>query len=326
MRESIGLIGAGITGLATAYVLSSEYDVTVVARDQPGDMGLDWASPWAGAVFHPQRHADKSQQKMQRDCFKFYWDIANQDLSNGVKLYPMTEYFDDNTKESDLWYRSLMPDYKVISSSALPSKIKLGTTYTTLAINPLVFLPWLKERLVAKGVKFVRAEVGSIEEARSITKSKVIVNASGVGARILAGDEAVVHVRGQTMFVKTDFSQLVMLEGSEYTYVIPRAGSGGVIMGGIKSDRLDAEVDVSLKSDILQRVNRLTKGAFEGIDLRTVTDVLGFRPGRKGGLRVEREGDVIHAYGVEGAGYIYSFGVAEKVKQLIEGEQLKAKL
>lgn len=219
-----------------------------------------------------------------------------------------------------------MPDYKVITSSALPPKIKLGTTYTTLAINPLVFLPWLKEKLIAKGVKFIRAKVKNIEEASSITKSKVIVNASGVGARFLAGDEAVVPVRGQTMFVKTDFSQLVMLEGSEYTYVIPQTGSGGVIIGGIKSDRLDAEVDVSLKSDILRRVNRLTKGAFEGIDLNTVTDVLGFRPGRKGGLRVEREGDVIHAYGVEGAGYIYSFGVAEKVKQLLEEEQFKARL
>ncbi|PVH83163.1 nucleotide-binding domain-containing protein [Cadophora sp. DSE1049] len=326
MSESIGIIGAGITGLATAYVLSSKYNVTIVARDQPGDMGLDWASPWAGAVFHPQRHADKSQQQMQRDCFKFYWDIANQETSNGVKLYPMTEYFDDETTESDLWYRSLMPDYRVLPASALPSKIKLGTKYTTLAINPLIFLPWLKEKLVTRGVKFVRKEVKSIEEARSITKSKIIVNASGVGARVLAEDPAVVPVRGQTMFVKTDFSDLVMLEGSEYTYVIPRAGSGGVIMGGIKSDRLDAEIDVTLKSDILRRVNRLTNGAFEGIDLDEVTDVLGFRPGRKGGLRVEREGDVIHAYGVEGAGYIYSFGVAEKVKQLLEGEQFKARL
>ena len=44
-KEVIGIIGAGITGLATAYVLSSKYDVSIVARDQPGDMGLDWASP-----------------------------------------------------------------------------------------------------------------------------------------------------------------------------------------------------------------------------------------------------------------------------------------
>jgi hypothetical protein len=41
---------------------------------------------------------------------------------------------------------------------------------------------------------------------------------------------------------------------------------------------------------------------------------------------VEREGDIVHAYGVEGAGYIYSFGVAEKIRTLIEGDGTRAKL
>jgi D-amino-acid oxidase len=97
-------------------------------------------------------------------------------------------------------------------------------------------------------------------------------------------------------------------------------------MRGIKSERLDTAVDVELKSDILMRVNRITNGAFKGLDLNGVTDIVGFRPGRKGGLRVEREGDVVHAYGVEGAGFIYSFGVAERVSGLIEGNEIKARL
>lgn len=46
MGESIGIIGGGIIGLASAYVLSPHYNVTIVARDLPGDLGLDWASPW----------------------------------------------------------------------------------------------------------------------------------------------------------------------------------------------------------------------------------------------------------------------------------------
>jgi D-amino-acid oxidase len=46
MKETIGIIGAGITGLATAYVLSPKYDVKIVARDLPGDLGVAWASPW----------------------------------------------------------------------------------------------------------------------------------------------------------------------------------------------------------------------------------------------------------------------------------------
>ena len=277
-------------------------------------------------MFHPQHSASHLQQKMQSDSFKFYWDLAHRDPSSGVKIYPMTEYRDDFTDDSKLWYKTLMPDYRVLLVSELPSGVKLGVKYTTLAMNPLLLLPWLKKRLDAKGVKFIRVEVSSIDEARKLANAKVIVNASGVGARKLAGDKAVRPIRGQTMFVKTAFSELVMREGSEYTYVIPRMGSGGVIMGGIKSDRLDAEVDVELKSNILRRVNRITNGAFKDLDVSTVTDIIGFRPGRDGGLIVEKEQDVVHAYGVEGAGYIYSFGVAERVRQLIEGNEVKAKL
>ena len=263
---------------------------------------------------------------MQAACFRFYWALAHDDPSSGVNVYPMTEYFDTIYDESEIWYKTLMPEYRVIPASELPQRTTFGIKYTALAMNPLMLLPWLKKKLVAKGVQFIRAEVKSLDEARELTKAKLIVNASGVGAREFAGDDSVRPVRGQTMFVKTGFSGLVMKEGTEYTYVIPRAESGGVIMGGIKSDRLDSEVDVELKSDILMRVNRITNGEFEGLDTSTVTDIVGFRPGRKGGLRVEREGDVVHAYGVEGAGYIYSFGVAERVRDLIEDFGPRAKL
>ena len=263
---------------------------------------------------------------MQRDSFKFYWSLAQQrDPSCGVKTYPMTEYRDDCTDDTRLWFKNLVPGYRVLPASELPSGVTMGVKYTTLAMNPLLLLQWLKKELDRKGVEFMRAEVKSIEEARKLTRAKVIVNASGLGARELVGDEAVRPVRGQTMFVKTNFSELVMREGSEYTYVIPRMGSGGVIMGGVKSDRLDAEVDIELKTDILRRVNRITNDAFKDLDPRSVQDIIGFRPSRKGGLRVER-GDVVHAYGVEGAGYIYSFGLAEKARLLIEEDNLKARL
>ena len=280
----------------------------------------------AGAVFHPQRAASQLQQEMQIASFNFYWSLAQQDSASGVKAYPMTEYWDDCPHGSEAWYKTLMPSYRVMSAADLPPGVTCGFKYNTVAMNPLLLLPWLKETLVAKGVNLIRAEVKSFDEARRITNAKVVVNASGLGAKSLAGDETVWSVRGQTMFLKTDFEELVMREGSEYTYVIPRSGSGGVIMGGIKSERLDADVDVELKSDILMRVNRITRDAFKELDVNTGTDIVGFRPGRKGGLKVEREGDVIHAYGLEGVGYIYSFGVAERVRELIDGTEITAKL
>jgi glycine/D-amino acid oxidase-like deaminating enzyme len=266
---------------------------------------------------------------MQADCFKYYFDLAKRvpATESGVQILPMSEYFDNRHDESELSYKNLMPEFKVVKKEKLPDGCTFGVSYTALAMNPSILLPWLQKQLLARGVTFIRMEVNSLEDARKLVgKPKFVVNSSGLGARELAADSKVKPIRGQTMFVKTSFNELVMKEGSEYTYVIPRAESGGVILGGVKSDRLDKEVDVELKGDILRRVNRITNGAFNGTDLEKVTDIVGFRPGRDGGLRVEREGDVVHAYGAAGAGYIYSFGVAERVRELIEGGSTKSKL
>lgn len=241
----------------------------------------------------------------------------------------MTEYLDTVDSDEGLWYKRLMPGYSVMGQEELPKGVKVGLRYLTVGMNPVFLLPWLRGRLEGRGVGFVRSVVNSLDEASQITGDRIVVNASGVGARELADDEAVRPVRGQTLFLKTAFEEMVMLEGTEYTYVIPRAGSGGVIMGGIKSDRLDADVDLELRDDILARVKRITGKTFEDVEIGkedvVMEDIVGFRPGRKGGLRVDREGDVVHAYGAEGAGYIYSFGVAERVRFLVE-EDRRAKL
>ncbi|KAM0545428.1 hypothetical protein ACHAPJ_011333 [Fusarium lateritium] len=48
----ITVVGAGVVGMAVASMLSRAHEVTIVARNLPGDgESLDWASPWAGAVF-----------------------------------------------------------------------------------------------------------------------------------------------------------------------------------------------------------------------------------------------------------------------------------
>jgi glycine/D-amino acid oxidase-like deaminating enzyme len=46
-HKSVGILGAGVVGLASALLLSeSGISVTVVARDLPGDQTLQWSSPW----------------------------------------------------------------------------------------------------------------------------------------------------------------------------------------------------------------------------------------------------------------------------------------
>lgn len=196
----------------------------------------------------------------------------------------------------------------------------MGFTYETMTVNPAVFLPWIKEDLETGGVRFIRKEIESIEEAKQVTGCGIIVHASGLGASHLAGDENVVAIRGQTIFVKNDFDELVMLQGSQYTYVIPRMYTGGVIMGGVSQEgNLDRGVDEDLRSDILERTKQLSPRCFDSVDLKDdkIKNIVAFRPGRKGGYRLEVEGNVVHAYGFGSLGFIYSYGAAAKVRDLV---------
>jgi hypothetical protein len=67
-------------------------------------------------------------------------------------------------------------------------------------------------------------------------------------------------------------------------------------------------------------VKTLTNGEIGDIDLEkdVEKDIVAFRPGRKGGYRLEAEGSIVHAYGFAGLGYIFSYGVALKVRELVD--------
>ena len=57
-------------------------------------------------------------------------------------------------------------------------------------------------------------------------------------------------------------------------------------------------------------------------DYEVVGHNVGIRPSREGGLRVEKEimnGEkVVHAYGVAGGGYVFSFGIARAARDLVD--------
>lgn len=46
-KAKIGVVGAGVIGLTSALSLvEAGHTVTIVARNLPGDLTTEWASPW----------------------------------------------------------------------------------------------------------------------------------------------------------------------------------------------------------------------------------------------------------------------------------------
>ncbi|KGO64610.1 D-amino-acid oxidase [Penicillium italicum] len=317
----VGIIGAGIIGLTSALLLvDAGYDVIIVARDLPGDETTDWASPWAGALLAP--HPDTGFDELQEYSIKKYLELVDQGPRCGIKKLNITEYYDDREDDSTIWYKSMFPDFTSLQSTDLPSGATIGFTYSGLVVDPSMFLPWITQKLIDRGVKFVRGNVGSLKEMKNLSQASIVVNASGLGAGELASDDSSISVRGQTMLLQTqlNFDRAILRQGSQYTYVIPRA-SGGVILGGVSQPgNFAVDPDMALRTDILNRVNNMTAGEFGWVDIdKDVSkNIVGFRPARKGGIRVEREGNIVHAYGAGGLGYVYSWGMANRVVSLVE--------
>ncbi|KAF6744877.1 D-amino-acid oxidase [Ephemerocybe angulata] len=176
-----------------------------------------------------------------------------------------------------------------------------------------------------------------------------IVVCVGLGARYLGGveDADVYPIRGQTVLVQAPWIKhgktLSDLDAMMWTYMIPRR-TGLVILGGtLEPDDWNATPRAETTRSILERALKLSPELVPphlrsaGADAApTVEDILpfvveegcGFRPGRKGGLRLEAGNvkvpltdktiPVVYNYGHAGSGYIASFGSARVALELLE--------
>ncbi|EXL71840.1 hypothetical protein FOPG_12538 [Fusarium oxysporum f. sp. conglutinans race 2 54008] len=322
----ITIVGAGIVGLAIAAQLSRIHDITVIAKNLPGDdPTLEWASPWAGANFVAGYCSSPRDRKMQRDTFIELWRLANRFPESSVKRIPMEEFFDEERTEDDLWFKDFVPDFRLLEKEELPEGTKGGITYTTIVLNPNIFLPWMRSTLERSGVRFMRLDLHALSDARHLGHD-VLINAAGLGPRHLVDvkDPDMLFLKGQIILVKSDYKKCLMRDdGKDYTYVIPRL-DGTVIMGGIRDpDISNTEVDLDIDKDITRRVNKSLPAHFSAdpADHDIVGHNVGIRPYRSTGMRIEKQikdgQNIVHAYGITGGGYIFGFGVAREVVKLV---------
>src|SRR5262249_51261359 len=131
-------------------------------------------------------------------------------------------------------------------------------------------------------------------------------NCTGVGARVLARDDEVVPHRGQVLVTdKLDLPAALVHETS-LAYAIPRPND--CILGGTNDDSDDLAPRAEDTAKILSICRQ-----YLGVN-GTVKDVkVGLRPFRRSGVRLQKEGRVIHNYGHGGSGFTVSWGCAEEV-------------
>ncbi|KAH7380707.1 FAD dependent oxidoreductase [Pyrenochaeta sp. MPI-SDFR-AT-0127] len=359
MAESITIvvIGAGVIGLTTGLRLLAALDrarfkIVIVSRDWPTSIpgapikhSVNYASMWAGAHVRPIP-ASTPQLARESSWLKHTVQVFEEQLGQtpsigvtkckGIELLeaPSADY-EQQTAES-FSSESGLKSYRKYDQAELPKDVLLGYEYDTYCINAPVYCANLLRSFIVQGGQCLQRDLVSEREASSVLPNVcLVVNASGIGF----GDSKCFPVRGQT--VLTDFvaaTKTVTKQGRDgsWSFIIPRFFQGGTIVGGTKqAGNWTAEPVLSTRESLLSEGGKIADIALVSSvargGMKVISDIVGRRPMREGGMRIEVEQPnsteanaqssgtpIVHAYGAGGRGFEISWGVAEEVADLVK--------
>lgn len=163
-----------------------------------------------------------------------------------------------------VWWASVVDDAKQIPKEELPAGSILGMTYSTFTIDVPKFLVHLVNQVVGLGGKLHRVTLPidqglstAVEAAgkkAGMNGPFVAINATGIGAKKLTGDDLLGVVQGQTVLVRGEARGAIYRLGPgalDVHVIIPRPGSGTTIVG---SSRDPGNWKVEIKEEITQHL------------------------------------------------------------------------
>lgn len=295
-------MGAGVTGLTSAIRLAEAgHRVDVLARDLP----LETTSVIAAAIWYPYLAEPRERVVgWGAESYRVLAGLAGEERT-GVRMLPGTEVLP--ALSEDPWWVSAVPD---LAHTAPPEGYADAWSFTAPVIDMPVHLRWLRARLEALGATLTRISLGALPQPAD--PADVVVNCSGLGSRLLAGDLTTQPVRGQVVLVEGVDLDRWTLDSTGPTYVVPR--SSQVVVGGTEQPGdWSRTPSAETAADILARGTRLVPDL---AGARVVGHRVGLRPARPA-VRLETEGRTVHCYGQGGAGVTLSWGCAAEVARLV---------
>ncbi|MCW2797105.1 MAG: hypothetical protein JWM79_2602 [Nocardioides sp.] len=295
------VVGAGVVGLSCAVrLLEAGHRVDVVARDLP----LETTSAVAAAIWYPYRALPQDRvTAWSTRTYAAFASMAASEPDAGVRLVPGTEVL--RAPRADPWWVSAVAG--LAPADDLPAGYGAGWSFVTPVVEMPVYLGWLVERLDGLGGTLTRLNLRALPHG-----ADVVVNCSGLGARLLGGDQTVLPVAGQVVRVAQFGLERWWLDSAGPTYVVPREHD--IVVGGTD---VEGEWSRTPSPDTAEAI--LQRAALLVPELRhaeVLQHKVGLRPARPT-VRLEKVGRTIHCYGHGGAGVTLSWGCADEVSELV---------
>ena len=305
----VAVVGAGVVGLTVAHELAGAGHRVVVCGAAGG------VSDVAAALWFP--HAvDRSPQVLAsaRAKYERFVELAARPAT-GVRLRRGRVL--TRRPAPDLSWTGAVPGCEPLPADEAPPGA-CGVRCTLPVVLPDVYLPWLRDAVLALGVALRREQVSAL--APLVAEHDAVVVAAGLASAALLGDDdEVFPVRGQVVrLANPGLTDWVLDEDNPQglTYVVPR--DDDVVCGGTgEVGSYDEQVHPDVEAAVLERVTALVP-ELRGQPVRS--RAAGLRPARTS-VRLEQVpgwgGAVYACYGHGSAGYTLSWGDAARVAALV---------
>ena len=310
MKQRVGIIGAGVSGLTCAVLFAENGFATSVLAEEIGDRTNSAA---AAAIWYPYDVGPGAEVvPWALISYGRFLELARNPRT-GVSLVELRVFSRAGPIAPPPWAQPFAT--RALGASEIPASFVSGFSIQVPLIETTKYLAYLQTRLTSAG----GAITGSIRfhHLEDVDRSfDLVVNCAGIGARDLVPDAEMEPHRGQVAIVdKIDLPYAVVCDDPPLMYAIPR--SEDCVFGGTNEVSENREPDPAATARIIQECERVLGSSNSNL----LRERVGLRPCRRSGVRVVADKltdgrTVIHNYGHGGAGFTLSWGCAQTVLEL----------
>ena len=257
--NAVAVLGAGVMGITTALLLAqSGVKVTVYASN----FVPNTTSNIAAALWLPSSYVDRKAVKPS--FFVKDEQIARTSFSRFLNYVNHPEYCVYWHRYHFLNNKELKSTRELPGGNALYPEMTIsksdnlfGFPYQVsmqcLMIDPSFYLRKLMQDAQMAGVKFEMREFESLNEVLALRQA-VLMNCTGLGARTLFGDEALLPIQGQMTHLipqpEINYSYVTPAKNG-FLYMFPRKGA--IVLGGTSvKGEYSTEPNMELAKNMVQ--------------------------------------------------------------------------
>ncbi|XP_070555492.1 D-aspartate oxidase-like isoform X2 [Ptychodera flava] len=324
MSRDVCVIGAGVVGLASAVNILEhipDVRVTIIAdKFSPNTTADGAAGVWM--LYNLGNTPEYLQRRWAETTFHHLETLLKTEESSiaGVTALPMFGISDDPMKEH---WSKIVYGYKQVPTGEMVklfpyAQRKFGTFHITLLCECRMYLPWLMRRFKERGGKLINERILEFQELTG--RYDVIVNCTGVDARLLVADNSVQPIRGQLKRVTAPWIKHAVFDFTSQCYIIPCADN--IVLGGTTQH---GDWNKKPNEDDSEKILQNAHAIYPSLKNATIEhDWVGLRPGRPS-VRLEteirkvggKEAKIVHNYGHGGSGITLHWGCAQDTTALV---------